>query len=309
MKRLLVVGLAAFAMCAKAEEKMSLAEAKGQIGYVVSDAAQMGKVASSLSAADQVSFLSAVNSAIAAMPVSAEAKAANYLNANRAAIKAASKDNMAAILAETFATVPPEALTVINERFATDVINRDADPKRKITDDQYVRVATNLMAKISARTAGGDAAGVRNAFAALMFIRASNGSPSDLRDVLGAMVGNSETQDLAKNEWFPAALGDNGQAQSYEPMLGAADSGKMPDPIVVLRLAGPQLVDALALDLVAGVMPGSEGSVVGAAFGIDPTNTRQIGDDIHLSRTPKPNLNPAPTPAPTPEPKPYAGQQ
>ena len=308
MKRLLMVGLAAVAMCATAAENgMSLAEARGKIAAVVDDAAQMGDVIKALSPADQVSFLSSVNSAIAGMPVSAEAKAAKFLNANRAAIKAAQKDNMAAILAETFATVPPEALTVINERFATDVINRDADPTRKITDDQYVRVATNLMAKIAARTAGGESSGVRNAFAALMFIRASNGSPSDLRDVLTGMLGGAEVQDLAKSEWFPSALGDNGQAQSYEPMLGASGAGKAPSPIVVLRLAGPQLIDALMFDLAAGNMPGAEGSMVGAAFGIDPTNTRRVGDDFHLNRTPKPNLKP--TPKPTPEPKPYAGQR
>lgn len=244
MKKILMIGLAALATLAGAQE-MSLADASGKIGEAVSDPAVMTATVRQLSAADQVAFLAKVNEAIANMPGSSAEKAAAFLNANKAALKGAKAGNLAQLLAEVFATVPPEALTVLNESFASDLFNRASNPD--MSDAAFVALVQNTMKAIAARNASSDNAAVRDTFAALMFLRASNGSPADLADTL---VGDlpPASQEVAKREWIPAAMGV-GQDQSYEPLLGAADADEAVAPELVLRVAGPQTFDALLSDL------------------------------------------------------------
>ena len=244
MKKILMIGLAALATLAGAQE-MSLADASGKIGEAVSDPAVLTATVSQLSAADQVAFLAKVNEAIANMPGSSAEKAAAFLNANKAALKGAKPGNLAQLLAEVFATVPPEALTVLNESFASDLFNRASNPD--MSDAAFVALVQNTMKAISARNASSDNAAVRDTFAALMFLRASNGSPADLADTL---VGDlpPASQELAKREWIPSAMGI-GQDQSYEPLLGAADADEAAVPELVLRVAGPQTFDAMLGDL------------------------------------------------------------
>ena len=244
MKKILMIGLAALATLAGAQE-MSLADASGKIGEAVSDPAVLTATVSQLSAADQVAFLAKVNEAIANMPGSSAEKAAAFLNANKAALKGAKPGNLAQLLAEVFATVPPEALTVLNESFASDLFNRASNPD--MSDAAFVALVQNTMKAISARNASSDNAAVRDTFAALMFLRASNGSPADLADTL---VGDlpPAAQEVAKREWIPAAMGI-GQDQSYEPLLGAANADEAAAPELVLRVAGPQTFDALLGDL------------------------------------------------------------
>jgi len=238
MKRILM-GMAAVAAMAVAQaHAMSLADASGKVDEAINNPAAMTDIVKQLAPADQTAFLAKANAAIGNLPGSPEEKAAKYLDANKAAIKGSSKENRAAMLAETFATVPPEALTVINERFAADLCDRNADPAKPISDDAMKALAVDTMQKIQARNEGNDNASVRDAFAALMFIRASKGTPEDLRDALTQGLPTQEARDLAKDEWFPAALGE-GREQSYEPMLAAADAGKMPamDDVYKLSLA------------------------------------------------------------------------
>ena len=244
MKKILMIGLAALATLAGAQE-MSLADASGKIGEAVSDPAVLTATVSQLSAADQVAFLAKVNEAIANMPGSSAEKAAAFLNANKAALKGAKPGNLAQLLAEVFATVPPEALTVLNESFASDLFNRASNPD--MSDAAFVALVQNTMKAISARNASSDNAAVRDTFAALMFLRASNGSPADLADTL---VGDlpPASQEVAKREWIPSAMGV-GQDQSYEPLLGAADADEAAAPELVLRVAGPQTLDAMLGDL------------------------------------------------------------
>ncbi len=244
MKKILMIGLAALATLAGAQE-MSLADASGKIGEAVSDPAVMTATVRQLSAADQVAFLAKVNEAIANMPGSSAEKAAAFLNANKAALKGAKAGNLAQLLAEVFATVPPEALTVLNESFASDLFNRASNPD--MSDAAFVALVQNTMKAISARNASSDNAAVRDTFAALMFLRASNGSPADLADTL---VGDlpPAAQEVAKREWIPAAMGI-GQDQSYEPLLGAADADEAAGPDLVMRIAGPQTLDAMLSDL------------------------------------------------------------
>lgn len=241
----LVVGLTA-AIVAQA---MSLSDARAQIGACVSDSSKMAAVVKDLSAADQVAFLAEVNEAIANMPGSNEAKAAAYLNANKAALKSAAKGNLATLLAEVFATVSPEALPILSERLAADLFSRTADPTKTYSDEQFMKIAETVMAKVNERMASVENGAARSAFAIVMMAQASNGTPADLVENLVKTLPEA-SQDAARKEWIPAALGQD-QAQSYEPILAGADApAAMPTPVVILRLAGPQLLDAMLGDVV-----------------------------------------------------------
>ncbi len=228
------------------EKALPLAEARAQIGAIVENPASMTGIMKQLSAADQTSFLADVNAAISKMPGSNEDKAARFLNVNRAALKGAAKGNLANLVAEVFATVPPEALTILNERFAEDLFNRSANPSRTYTDDELVNIMSNLMVRVERRTADSDDAAVRNTFAAAMLVKASNGSPSNLSDVLLSTFPEGKERELAKSEWLPAATAAQ---PDYEAMLGYADAGVQPNPVLALQLAGPQSLDAFFDDV------------------------------------------------------------
>lgn len=256
MKRLILAAMAAAALPALA---LSLADARAKIGDAISDPAAMTEIVSQLDAADQVSFLADVNDAISNMPGSETEKISKFLDANTAAMKGAAPGNLPSMLAETFATVPPEALTVINEQFAANVFNRASDPAVNYTDEQFADIAKQTMAKVQERNASADNAGVRDAFAALMLVRASNGSPADLADTLIAGLPDEKTRELAASEWFPAALGQ-GQEKSYDPMLAASDAGEEPDYNLVLQLSAIQAADSMMLRLGSdvGAIPGDQ---------------------------------------------------
>ena len=257
MNKLLMVATMALASVLVAQDKtMSSADARGKIGDIIDNPASMTSVMKQLAASDQTSFLADVNAAIADMPGSPEEKTSKYLDVNTAALKGAQKGNLTTLVAEVFATVPPEALTAINESFASGMFNRKADPSKTYTDDQYVDISTNLLAKVQERNATADNASVRNTFAVLMLIRGSNGSPADLRDTLIGSLKDAETRSLAQNEWISPALGQ-GQEKTYDPMLGASDAGKQPDLNMVLVSPFSSSADALLSDLA------SEGSLLG----------------------------------------------
>ena len=257
MKKLLMMGIALVAAVVWAQGKtLSLAEARAKIGEAVSDPAVMTEIVSQLSAADQVTFLAMVNEAVGKMPGSPTEKAATYVNVNTAAMKGAAPGNLATMLAETYATVPPEALPAVNERFANDLFNRSAD--NGMTDAAFVKVVESTMKTISERNASSDNAGVRDTFAALMFLAASNGSPADLRETIVETL-PADVRVTANAEWMPAALGEN-QPQSFEPMLGAADAGESVSPELVLRVAGPQSMDSLLGDLAGTGTPVTDAS-------------------------------------------------
>ena len=235
----------------------------GKVGECAQDAAAMRATVASLPAEDQVAFLAAVNAAIAAMPGSDDVKAARFLAANRAAVIGASSTNRLAVLAEVFATVPPEYLTDINENFASDLFSRNGDPTKTYSDAQYAEIAKSSMEAISARCATAENGDVRAAFAALMFIRASGGSPSDLAATLSATLPGS--QSTARSEWFPAALGENGQTKSYDPMLGAAQAGEEANHQLALQLSGYQQSVSVLADL-ANIGTGKADPVTGIGY-------------------------------------------
>ena len=256
---LVTVGSAvAFAQSAAeklAEDKtqISLADARGKIDKAIESPAVMKEIMKRLSAEDQKKFLADVNKAIGDMPASIEEKSAKFLNINHVALKNAQKGNTTALLAEVFATVPPEALTVLSERFASDLVNRAANPNVTYTDEQFAKLATEVMKAVNERTEETDNGSTRSTFAILMFLRASNESGDALdrlQEQLVDTLKHDDAKELARNEWIPAALGKDGREAGYEPILASADAGRRPDLVFTLDIAGPQYLDSILEDIV-----------------------------------------------------------
>ena len=281
MKKIVTIGVAAIAcMVMAGVNAMSLADARGQIGGALEGGPEkVGELAAQLEAADQVAFLAEVNAAIGAMPGSVEEKTAKYVDANEAVLKASKKGNLQALLAETFATVPPEALTLVNERLAADLFSRSANPT--MPDDEFTNRVFATMEVIQSRTATADDAAVRNTFAVLMCLHASEGSPADLRDRLIDNLPDESSRELARNEWVPAAMGE-GQDKTYESMLGASDAGRAPDNGLVLRVAGPAIMSSMLSDLGST----TSSSMSDSSFSIDSLGMPEATESSGLTRAP-----------------------
>ena len=285
MKKMMIA-LASAALTVWAAE-MPRSEWHAKVGDCAQDSALLKQTIGQLSASDQTAFLAEVNDAISKMPGSDEVKAAKFLDANRAAVSGASKESRSAVLAEVFATVPPEYLTVINESFASDLFNRNANPSRPFTDQEFTDLAKNTMAVIVARCATAENSAVRDTFAALMFERASGGTPSDLRDALVATL-PAESQETAKSEWIPAAMGE-GREKTYDPMLGVSEAGEEPNHAAVIQLTDPQIGQALLADLQAAGTGASSGLAAGAFAAPSIVGATDVNDPIDsgLSRIPR----------------------
>ena len=267
---------------------LSLAEARGKIGEAVVNPSVMTSLVKQLSAADQKSFLADCNEAVSKMPGSAESKAATYLAVNRAALKGAAKGNLSDMLAEVFATVPPESLTVVNERFAADLFNRAANPSETFTDERFVNIAKSVMTSVTNRMVKTDGAAVRETFAILMLVRASNGTPADLASTLAAYL-PEDARKSAVGEWIPEAMSER---RNYDPMLGVvADGGVLPNSAVVLQIAGPQKLEMMLSDLNSGIA-GADALNAASFKNVSdvvttlPVATPDIGLDSGLDRRP-----------------------
>ena len=307
MKKLLMVITMGLASVLVAQDKtISSAEARGKIGDILSDPAAMTSVMKQLAAADQASFLADVNAAISKMPGSPEEKTSKFLEVNSAALKGAQKGNLTALVAEVFATVPPESLTAVNESFASGMFNRASDPSKTYTDEEYKKTSLALLEKVQERKANADNAGVRNTFAILMLLRASNGTPADLRDTLVGALKDADTRNLAQNEWISPALGQ-GQEKTYDPMLGAADAGSQPNLDMVLavsyKVAGAALAADLASECSLVDASSSITALIGPAFsdpnamdivdGVDPLLGGSSLSSLPRSMDPNVKYNPA----------------
>ena len=280
MKKILMAMVAAAgAMLLSAE--MPRSEWHAKVGDCALDPNALKSTISQLSPADKTAFLAEVNAAIEKMPGSAESKAAKFLAANRAAVAGAGAEDRAAVLAEVFATVPPEALTVISEEFAKSEFARPAT----MTDDEYTNIVAQTMQKINQRTSSAESGAVRSTFAGLMFIGAA-GTASDATAAAVIASMPSEAQGDATS-WIADATGKNGAA-SYDSMLAASQSGDEPNPEVVLKIAPSQRVDSMLGDLqtkgnkweIPGIgIPGAGAGGSGAGGGAgadssDPMNSR-----------------------------------
>ena len=301
--------------------KISLADARSRIDKAIESPDVMAEIVSCLSAEDQRQFLADVNKAIGDLPASLEEKSAKYLSLNLAAVRNAAPGNVAAMLAETYATVPPEALTVINEQFAADLLSRSANPDNTYTDEQFTRIAVETMKVINKRTSETDNGSTRSAFAILMFLRASNGSPADLSDKLIDTLEHEDARQMARDEWIPSALGKDGREQGYEPLLASADAGRRPDLDFVLVIAGPQYTESVLQDLFgkntdemsfintrSPVLDAVENPIV---HQIPTMGGDVFGLDIVMPADGNPDLEPLPEPEeeqPKEEPQAYWGQ-
>ena len=244
--------IAAAAMVAGANVfAMSLAEASAKITDIIKDTSVMSSVAKELSADDQVLFLKRVNSAVANTKRSADSKTAIFAAVNRAALIAHKDGNLKSLVAEMFATVPPASLTVINEIFAKELFNRKANPAKPVSDETFKKHALATMEVVQARTTGTDK-DVRDAFAILMFLRASEGTPADLKDILISKLSDEETRQLAKESWIPSAMAE-GKAKTYDPMLAVADVSIEDTPSPAANFVNFQGATVLMVSLMSDV--------------------------------------------------------
>ena len=230
MKKLTVLLAAAIAAAvtfgqSSGAKQETLASSRAKITQVIDKPDEMAVVMGSLSSEDQVSYLSEVLTAIAAMPASDADRTEKFVAVVNSALASANKGNALALIAEVYAKVPPYALAAVSESLAAGLMNRSKLPK-VATNALYIGIATKVMERVNERVAGEDNSGVRSGFAALMLIRASNSSSPD---IVSAMVDAlpESVRDVAKTEWIPSALGQGGE-KSYEPIMAAVDGELKP---------------------------------------------------------------------------------
>ena len=185
MKKILMAMIAAAGAFLLSAE-MPRSEWHAKVGDCAQDPNMLKETISQLSSADKTAFLAEVNAAIDKMPGSAESKAAKFLVANRAAVAGAGAADRADVLAEVYATVPPEALPVINEEFAK---NEFARPDTMTIDD-FTNIVVQAMTKITQRVSTAESGSVRAAFAGVMLINASGwvvgATPAELASAIEA---------------------------------------------------------------------------------------------------------------------------
>ena len=278
----------------KVVKQESLASARAKITQVIEKPSQMTEVMLHLTASNQVAFLSEVVTAVSKMPGDSADRTAKLVEIVNAALAGSQKGNALALVAEVFATVPPNSLPAVNESLASGLMNRAADKNVTYTDAQYIEISKRVMEAVNNRVANEDNAGIRSAFAALMLI---NGSNSESPEIVSAVVESlpESVRNDAKTEWIPAALGQGGQEKTYDPLLavvdndlgspanddGAAAASRKPvskdpsesGPLLALRIASAQNHDTLLADI--------GGSNTDPSFSADAAN--QIVDAVQNS--------------------------
>ena len=188
--------------------------------------AEMAKLQSDKAA--QVEFVAAVNAAIAALPESPQAKAGHFAAGASAAVASASKDNVQAVLAEIYATVPVEHLPAVGDSLVATAFGRNNNAAKPYTDAEVQKAAEDGMKAVSQRVSqpGVDNPSQRDALAIAMFVKASAGSPEGLGDALADKFVPEADRGVAKDTWLPAAAKNN-----YDAINGSAgvEEGAEPD--------------------------------------------------------------------------------
>jgi hypothetical protein len=143
------------------------------------------------------------------------------------------------------------------------------------------------MSSVTNRMVKTDGAAVRDTFAILMFVRASNGTPADLASTLAAYLPD-DARRTALEEWIPEAMSER---RNYDPMIVAADGGVLPNASAVFQLAGPQKLEMMLGDLNSGIA-GADVRNAASFNNISdvvttlPVATPDIGLDSGLERRP-----------------------
>ena len=244
-----VVSVSAVAQEAKPatqSAKSSLASARSKIDQVVEKPELMKDVMETLSAEDQIAFVADVVKAISDLPASDAEKTAKFIDISRAALAGAAEGNAPQVTAEIFATVPPEALTMVSETLAAETYSR-----QNYTVETYTKVAKEVMNEVNERCESTDNGSPRVALAIVMFSNGLNGTEAEqatLTETLMDTMKHADAKEAAK-EWIKEAQGKEGE-KSYESVLAAADAGKRPDTAAVLPLTnGIQFHDSVMADL------------------------------------------------------------
>lgn len=193
---------------------------------------------------DQVEFVRAVNKSMEDYEASTPEKRLFTIYAvNRDAVKAAPEKERKAVIAEVFATAPMESLPMISDRFASELFCRKAAGFSE-KDDSFVEFASATLMRIRNRLASGvpieKYPGARSAFAVICFLKASEGKPEDLRQSFLFYV-LTGSQEVARKVWIPAALGTDGKAPSYQPILEAGYKGEEPEHVDLHPMAPIEL--------------------------------------------------------------------
>ncbi|MBR6733568.1 MAG: hypothetical protein IKL96_04110 [Kiritimatiellae bacterium] len=236
MMAICALALVAAPMFAQGAAVMPREQWLQKVGECGTNPATMSSVMSQLSADDQKDLIGKVNASISAMRGSAEQKAAAAIQANLAGIKAAMAQNKEkraanAVIAEAFATLPPEYLPQFAEALSGPggPLNRG-----KMEREKFITISTNTLHAISERCEKAENnGGVREAMAAIAFLQASNEKdpPKDLISTMLSQIPDAKTRDLAAKEWVDPALDKN-----YDPILAAANAGDEPDRAIVASI-------------------------------------------------------------------------
>lgn len=301
--RLAAVGLVLSAVLG-AQAAGSLADAKAKLAEAIANPDVMTATVKTLSAEDQKDFVSDVNTALGALPGKATDNTKTYAATFQALLKGADKKSLSTILAEIFAVIPVEVMPVLVENLAANVFDRNA---ASVTEEQFVQIAEAVTKRVADRTASADSGDVRTGFVAVMFAKASKGSPSNLSENLVKLL-PEDAREVAAKSWLPEALKNN-----YEPMLTKAGVMDlfMTDIFsseLVLRQPAPEVLRALLADFYSGipVMAARENPMMS----VNPVNDLSGSHPnvvVPSNKESEDEPEPGPKPRP-PEPPPYDGQ-
>lgn len=251
MKKTMVVILSALAAGA-VFAVMPRSEWHAKVGECALDPIALKATISQLSSSDKTAFLAEVNEAISKMPGSAEVKAAQFLVANRAAVTGAGSADRAAVLAEVFATVPVESLTVVLEEFAKNEFARSGS----MDDRRFVNIVKSAMGRIVERCSSAESGAARAALAGMMFVRAAGSAEQSATEQVIASL-PQDVRKEARESWYPAARGKD-QPKSYDAILASSQAGEEPDHAEVVSMYSQQMVDTMLADLQFSAGPGDK---------------------------------------------------
>lgn len=213
------------------------------IGAKDSGKSAFGTAFQDLAGDDQARFVSTVNLSMAKQDEPLDEKSIITLyRVNRDAVKASPPIDRKKVLAAVFATAPKECLPYFTDHLAEDLFTRKAAGFNP-DDDSFMEFASAALLRISRVLhvmQPRELPGMRSAFAVIMFIKASEGKPDDLREVFMLYV-LSGSHEITRKKWFPAVFGDDNQVPTYKPMLEAMEKGEEPDHKLPLPIASPQL--------------------------------------------------------------------
>ena len=239
----MVLALAAGALAAQESAVLARSQWLKKIGESVASESVLRETLAQVSPDDKVEFTQRILKAVTRMPVSPEEKTAAFVRAAVATIGSVKGDLKSKVIAENFAGIPVEHLPVVTEELA----KRFDQEYNKLSDEQYEKIASDVLREAVARNEKTDAPSVRNTFVMLAFLRGAKNP--QLQDKLLALLPDDRMRDLAKS-WLPPALKD----RNYDALLAAADVEPLPMSFeTILRLVGHGNLDRLLADLASGV--------------------------------------------------------